>query len=144
MHNHLFPALGFCLHVNIACYFEFVMLCFKLFLFLFWTNMKLIMFVFYFCVFAPVSLFSVFMGRCLLPNIQLLRDQPQSMLAWILIILSLLRQIWNTMTATKEPRLSWKGLSSWIPLRTLAYLQCSRKGRGQSSWIQLELYTRRS
>ena len=94
MHSHLFPALGFCLHVLtlIACYFEFVMLCFK-FYFWFGTNLNLIKFCVLFCVSAPISLFLVFMCRCLLPNIQLLRDQPQSVHALILIILSLLRQI---------------------------------------------------
>ena len=70
MHTHAhtctvtyFHALCFCLHVltRIACCFEFVMLCFKLFLLLFWTNLNLIKFCGLFCVCAPVSflLFSV-------------------------------------------------------------------------------------
>ena len=74
MHSHLFHELWYCLHVLtvIACCFKFVMLCFKHIFFWLGTNLNLIKF----CVCAPISLFSAFMCRCLLPNIQLLRDQP--------------------------------------------------------------------
>ena len=47
------------------------------------------------------------------------------------------------MTATTKPPLSYKGLLSWKPLRTLSYLTCSRKERGQSCWIRLGLCIQR-
>ena len=58
MHNHVLH-LCLCLHVLtlIAHCFESVMLCFKLFLLLFWTNLNLIKFCGLFCVFAHVFLF---------------------------------------------------------------------------------------